>query len=170
MTEPKWQMAHYPPIDYQASIYYAAPKPKKVLNSLDEVDPALLEDLEKLGISLNEQKNLTGVAMDAVVDSVSVATTFQKDLAKVGVIFCSFSEAVQNHPELIEKYLGSVEPANDNYFAAMNSSVFSDGSFCYIPKGVALPDGVVHVFPVINTANTGQFERTLIIAEGKARM
>src|SRR5580692_2928779 len=164
MTEPKWQMAHYPPIDYQASIYYAAPKPKKVLNSLDEVDPALLRDLEKLGISLNEQKRLTGVAVDAVVDSVSVATTFQKDLAKVGVIFCSFTDAVQNHPDLIEKYLGSVVPANDNFFAALNSAVFSDGSFCYIPKGVRCPMELSTYFR-INTANTGQFERTLIIAE-----
>src|SRR5580693_8711112 len=164
MTEPNWQKAHYPPIDYQAAIYYAAPKPKKTLNSLDEVDPALLKDLEKLGISLNEQKRLTGVAVDAVVDSVSVATTFQKDLAKVGVIFCSFTDAVQNHPDLIEKYLGSVVPANDNFFAALNSAVFSDGSFCYIPKGVRCPMELSTYFR-INTANTGQFERTLIVAE-----
>src|ERR1700722_10068793 len=126
LTEPKWHHVHYPPIDYQASIYYAAPRPKKVLNSLDEVDPELLKTFEKLGISLNEQKRLSGVAVDAVVDSVSVATTFSKDLAKVGVIFCSFTEAVQKHPDLIEKYLGSVVPANDNYFAALNSAVFSD--------------------------------------------
>ncbi len=164
MTEPTWQKAHYPPIDYQSSIYYAAPKPKKVLGSLDEVDPELLKTFEKLGISLNEQKRLTGVAVDAVVDSVSVATTFQKDLAKVGVIFCSFTEAVQKHPELVEKYLGSVVPANDNFFAALNAAVFSDGSFCYIPKGVRCPMELSTYFR-INTANTGQFERTLIIAE-----
>jgi Fe-S cluster assembly protein SufB len=164
LTEPKWPHIHHPPIDYQASIYYAAPRPKKVLNSIDEVDPELLKTFEKLGISLNEQKRLTGVAVDAVVDSVSVATTFQKDLAKVGVIFCSFSEAVQKHPELIEKYLGSVVPAGDNFFAALNSAVFSDGSFCYIPKGVRCPMELSTYFR-INTANTGQFERTLIIAE-----
>jgi Fe-S cluster assembly protein SufB len=167
MTEPTWQKAHYPPIDYQSSIYYAAPKPKKVLGSLDEVDPELLKTFEKLGISLNEQKRLTGVAVDAVVDSVSVATTFQKDLAKVGVIFCSFTEAVQKHPELVERYLGSVVPATDNFFAALNSAVFSDGSFCYIPKGVRCPMELSTYFR-INTANTGQFERTLIIAEEAA--
>src|SRR6202789_1510142 len=167
MTEPKWQKAHYPPIDYQASIYYAAPKPKKVLGSLDEVDPALRRDLEKLGISLNEQKRLTGGAMDAVVDSVSVGTTFQKDLAKVGVIFCSFSEAVQKHPDLVEKYLGSVVPATDNFFAALNSAVFSDGSFCYIPKGVRCPMELSTYFR-INTAGSGQFERTLIVADDAA--
>jgi len=164
MTEPTWQKAHYPPIDYQSSIYYAAPKPKKVLGSLDEVDPELLKTFDKLGISLNEQKRLSGVAVDAVVDSVSVATTFQKDLAKVGVIFCSFTEAVQKHPELVEKYLGSVVPASDNFFAALNAAVFSDGSFCYIPKGVKCPMELSTYFR-INTANTGQFERTLIIAE-----
>src|SRR6201994_414709 len=164
MTEPNWQKAHYPPIDYQASIYYAAPKPKKTLNSLDEVDPELLKTFDKLGISLNEQKRLSGVAVDAVVDSVSVATTFSKELSKHGIIFCSFSEAVQKHPELIEKYLGSVVPANDNYFAALNSAVFSDGSFCYIPKGVRCPMELSTYFR-INTANTGQFERTLIVAE-----
>src|SRR5579872_6660933 len=164
MTEPKWQKAHYPPIDYQASIYYAAPKPKKTLGSLDEVDPELLRDLEKLGISLNEQKRLTGVAMDAVVDSISVATTFQKDLAKHGVIFCSFTEAVQKHPDLVRKYLGSVVPYNDNFFAALNSAVFSDGSFCYVPKGVRCPMELSTYFR-INAAGTGQFERTLIIAE-----
>src|SRR6202453_2601954 len=164
MTEPKWQKAHYPPIDYQASIYYAAPKPKKVLGSLDEVDPALLKDLEKLGISLNEQKRLTGVAVDAVVDSVSVATTFQKDLAKVGVIFCSFSDAVQKHPDLVEKYLGSVVPHTDNFFAALNSAVFTDGSFVYVPKGVKCPMELSTYFR-INAAETGQFERTLIVAD-----
>jgi Fe-S cluster assembly protein SufB len=164
MREPNWQKAHYPAIDYQSYIYYAAPKPKKTLNSLDEVDPKLLKDLDKLGISLNEQKRLTGVAVDAVVDSVSVATTFQKDLAKLGIIFCSFSEAVHKHPALVEQYLGSVVPANDNFFAALNSAVFSDGSFCYIPKGVRCPMELSTYFR-INTANTGQFERTLIIAE-----
>src|SRR5437879_5852836 len=164
MTEPKWQKAHYPPIDYQASIYYAAPRPKKSLGSLDEVDPELLLTFDKLGISLNEQKRLTGVAVDAVVDSVSVATTFQKDLAKHGVIFCSFTEAVQKHPELVEKYLGTVVPYNDNFFAALNSAVFSDGSFCYIPKGVRCPMELSTYFR-INTADTGQFERTLIVAE-----
>ncbi len=172
LTEPTWPHVHYPPIDYQASIYYAAPKPKKTLGSLDEVDPELLKDLAKLGISLNEQKRLTGVvekgltgvAMDAVVDSVSVATTFSKDLAKLGIIFCSFSEAVQKHPELVEKYLGTVVPYSDNFFAALNSAVFSDGSFCYIPKGVRCPMELSTYFR-INTANTGQFERTLIVAE-----
>ncbi len=164
MTEPTWQHAHYPPIDYQAAIYYAAPKPKKVLGSLDEVDPEVLKTFEKLGISLNEQKRLTGVAVDAVVDSVSVATTFSKELAKQGIIFCSFSEAVQKHPELVEKYLGSVVPAGDNFFAALNAAVLSDGSFCYIPKGVRCPMELSTYFR-INTANTGQFERTLIIAE-----
>src|SRR6267154_1330997 len=164
MTEAKWPQVHYPPIDYQASIYYAAPKPKKVLGSLDEVDPALLKDLNKLGISLDEQKRLSGVAVDAVVDSVSVATTFSKDLAKVGVIFCSFTEAVQKHPDLVEKYLGSVVPHSDNFFAALNAAVFSDGSFCYIPKGVRCPMELSTYFR-INAKNTGQFERTLIIAD-----
>jgi Fe-S cluster assembly protein SufB len=164
MKEPQWQQAKYPPIDYQSSIYYAAPKPKKQLNSLDEVDPELVKTFEKLGISLSEQKRLTGVAVDAVVDSVSVATTFQKELAKQGIIFCSFSEAVQKHPELIEKYLGSVVPHTDNFFAALNAAVFSDGSFCYVPKGVRCPMELSTYFR-INTANTGQFERTLIVAE-----
>jgi Fe-S cluster assembly protein SufB len=164
MKEPQWQQAKYPPIDYQSSIYYAAPKPKKQLNSLDEVDPELVKTFEKLGISLSEQKRLTGVAVDAVVDSVSVATTFQKELAKQGIIFCSFSEAVQKHPELVEKYLGSVVPHTDNFFAALNAAVFSDGSFCYVPKGVRCPMELSTYFR-INTANTGQFERTLIVAE-----
>jgi Fe-S cluster assembly protein SufB len=164
MTEPKWEKATYPPIDYQAVSYYAAPKPKKTLGSLDEVDPELLRDLNKLGISLQEQKRLTGVAVDAVVDSVSVATTFSKDLAKLGIIFCSFTDAVQKHPDLVEKYLGSVVPYTDNFFAALNSAVFSDGSFCYIPKGVRCPMELSTYFR-INAANTGQFERTLIIAE-----
>src|SRR5579871_819608 len=164
MTEPRWQKATYPPIDYQALIYYAAPRPKKTLNSLDEVDPELLKTFEKLGISLNEQKRLSGVAVDAVVDSVSVATTFSKELAKQGIIFCSFTEAVQKHPELVEKHLGTVVPYTDNYFAALNSAVFSDGSFCYIPKGVRCPMELSTYFR-INAANTGQFERTLIVAE-----
>jgi len=164
MTEPKWPNVHYPPVDFQKIIYYSAPKPKKTLNSLDEVDPELIKTFEKLGISLNEQKRLTGVAVDAIVDSVSVATTFQKDLEKLGIIFCSFSEAVQKHPELVKKHLGTVVPANDNFYAALNSAVFSDGSFCYIPKGVRCPMELSTYFR-INAANTGQFERTLIVAE-----
>src|SRR5215510_9270308 len=164
MTEPKWQQAKYPPLDYQRIIYYAAPKPKKQLNSLEEVDPELLKTFDKLGISLSEQKRLAGVAVDAVVDSVSVATTFQKELAKQGIIFCSFSEAVQQHPALVEKYLGSVVPHTDNFFAALNAAVFSDGSFCYIPKGVRCPMELSTYFR-INAENTGQFERTLIVAE-----
>jgi Fe-S cluster assembly protein SufB len=164
MEEPKWPNVHYPPVNFQDIIYFAAPKPKKTLNSLDEVDPELLRTFEKLGISLTEQKRLTGVAVDAIVDSVSVATTFQKELEKHGVIFCSFSEAVQKHPDLIQKYLGSVVPYTDNYYAALNAAVFTDGSFCYIPKGVRCPMELSTYFR-INTANTGQFERTLIIAE-----
>src|SRR4029077_2306988 len=138
-TEPEWPNVHYPPIDYQDIIYYSAPRPTKGPNSLDEVDPELRRTFEKLGISLEEQQRLTGVAVDAVFDSVSVATTFKAKLAELGIIFCSFSEAVREHPELVEKYLGSVVPYNDNYFAALNSAVFSDGSFCYIPKGVRCP-------------------------------
>jgi Fe-S cluster assembly protein SufB len=164
MKEPTWQFAKYPLIDYQGVIYYAAPRKRKELGSLEEVDPELLKTFEKLGISLNEQKRLSGVAVDAVVDSVSVATTFQKDLAKQGIIFCSFSEAVLNHPELVQKYLGSVVPYTDNFFASLNSAVFSDGSFCYVPKGVRCPMELSTYFR-INTANTGQFERTLIIAD-----
>jgi Fe-S cluster assembly protein SufB len=164
MKEPKWAHVHYLPIDYQDVIYYSAPKPKKTLNSLDEVDPELRQTFEKLGISLDEQKRLTGVAVDAVFDSVSVATTFKDKLAELGIIFCSFSEAVQNHPELVQKYLGSVVPYNDNYFAALNSAVFSDGSFCYIPKGVRCPMELSTYFR-INAKETGQFERTLIVAE-----
>ncbi|MGH7596015.1 MAG: Fe-S cluster assembly protein SufB [bacterium] len=164
MTEPKWPNVHYPPIDYQNTIYYAAPKSSKKFESMDEVDPELRATFEKLGISLNEQKRLSGVAVDAVMDSVSVATTFKKELAKLGIIFCSFSEAVQNHPELVQKYLGSVVPYTDNFFAALNSAVFSDGSFCYIPQGVRCPMELSTYFR-INTANTGQFERTLIVAE-----
>jgi Fe-S cluster assembly protein SufB len=164
MTEPHWANAEYAPIDYQKYIYYAAPKTKKKLGSMDEVDPETREMFEKLGISLNEQKRLSGVAVDAVLDSVSVATTFKDELAKHGVIFCSFSEAVRNHPELVKKYLGTVVPTNDNFFAALNSAVFSDGSFCYIPKGVRCPMELSTYFR-INTAGAGQFERTLIIAD-----
>src|SRR5713226_2821591 len=164
MKEPTWANVHYPPIDYQGIRYYSAPKQKKTLNSLDEVDPELRRTFEKLGISLEEQKRLSGVAVDAVFDSVSVATTFKAKLAELGIIFCSFSEAVQNHPDLIQKYLGSVVPYNDNFFATLNSAVFSDGSFCYIPKGVRCPMELSTYFR-INAAETGQFERTLIIAE-----
>ncbi|MCP5517610.1 MAG: Fe-S cluster assembly protein SufB [Verrucomicrobiales bacterium] len=164
MTEPRWQKAEYTPVDYQAISYYAAPKKKPALNSLDEVDPELRATFDKLGISLDEQKRLAGVAVDAVMDSVSVATTFQKDLEKHGVIFCSFSEAVKRHPELVRQYLGAVVPYTDNFFAALNSAVFSDGSFCYIPKGVRCPMELSTYFR-INAANTGQFERTLIVAE-----
>ncbi len=164
MNEPKWANVHYPPIDYQAIRYYSAPKQKKVLNSLDEVDPELRKTFEKLGISLGEQKRLSGVAVDAVFDSVSVATTFRAELAKLGIIFCSFSEAVREHPDLVRKYLGSVVPYTDNYFATLNSAVFSDGSFCYIPKGVRCPMELSTYFR-INSAGTGQFERTLIVAD-----
>ena len=164
MKEPHWANVHYDPIDYQDIIYYSAPKQKKSLKSLNEVDPELLRTYEKLGISLQEQERLAGVAVDAVFDSVSVATTFREKLMEMGVIFCSFSEAVQNHPELVRKHLGSVVPANDNFFAALNSAVFTDGSFCYIPKGVRCPMELSTYFR-INAANTGQFERTLIVAE-----
>ena len=164
MTEPKWPHVKYGPIDYQASIYYSAPKQKKVLNSLDEVDPELLRTFEKLGIPLTEQKILSGVAVDAVFDSVSVATTFKAKLGELGIIFCSFSEAVHNHPELVKQYLGSVVPYSDNFFATLNSAVFTDGSFVYIPKGVRCPMELSTYFR-INEANTGQFERTLIIAD-----
>ncbi|RLD82680.1 MAG: Fe-S cluster assembly protein SufB [Bacteroidetes bacterium] len=164
LEEPDWAHVNYPPIDYQDIIYYAAPKQKPELESLDEVDPELLETFKKLGISLEEQKRLSGVAVDAVMDSVSVKTTFSETLEKYGIIFSSFSEALQNHPELVKKYMGSVVPYTDNYFAALNSAVFSDGSFCYIPKGVRCPIELSTYFR-INAANTGQFERTLIIAE-----
>ena len=163
MREPTWAKVDYNEIDYQAISYYSAPK-KKELKSLDEVDPEILETYKKLGIPLEEQKMLAGVAVDAVFDSVSVATTFKKELEKHGVIFCPFSEAVQNHPELVKKYLGSVVPHTDNYFAALNSAVFTDGSFVYIPKGVRCPMELSTYFR-INAANTGQFERTLIIAD-----
>jgi Fe-S cluster assembly protein SufB len=165
MDEPHWwPNLKYNPVNYQDIIYYSAPKPKKKLTSLDEVDPELRQTFERLGISLDEQKRLTGVAVDAVFDSVSVATTFKEKLGELGIIFCSFSEAVQNHPELVKKYVGSVVPYNDNFFAALNSAVFSDGSFCYIPKGVRCPMELSTYFR-INTAGTGQFERTLIVAE-----
>jgi len=164
-AEPTWSNIHYPPIDYQDIIYYAAPKQQtEGPKSLDEVDPKLLETFDKLGISLGEQKRLSGVAIDAVFDSVSVATTFKEKLSELGIIFCPFSEAVQHHPALIEKYLGSVVPYTDNFFATLNSAVFSDGSFCYIPKGVRCPMELSTYFR-INTADTGQFERTLIVAE-----
>ena len=163
IKEPTWHNVHYPPIDYQGISYYAAPK-KKELQSLDEVDPELLRTYEKLGIPLEEQKMLTGVAVDAVFDSVSVATTFKEKLAELGIIFCSFSEAAQEHQELVRKYLGSVVPYTDNFFATLNSAVFTDGSFCYIPKGVRCPMELSTYFR-INAASTGQFERTLIVAE-----
>ncbi|TXB69434.1 Fe-S cluster assembly protein SufB [Phaeodactylibacter luteus] len=164
MTEPTWPNVDYPPVDLQDMVYYAAPKKKKKLNSLDEVDPELLETFNKLGIPLEEQKMLAGVAVDAVIDSVSVKTTYKEKLAELGIIFCSFSEAVQEHPELIKRYIGSVVPANDNYYAALNSAVFSDGSFVYIPKGVKCPMELSTYFR-INERDTGQFERTLIVAE-----
>src|SRR5450432_2661618 len=165
MKEPAWQNVHYPPIDYQSIVYFSAPKVRKdAPKSLEEVDPKLLETYEKLGIPLRERAKLAGVAVDAVFDSVSVATTFREQLAKVGIIFCSFSEAVQNHPDLVKKYLGTVVPYSDNFFATLNSAVFSDGSFCFIPKGVRSPMELSTYFR-INSANTGQFERTLIVAE-----
>jgi Fe-S cluster assembly protein SufB len=165
MTEPHWSNVTYPPIDYQSISYYAAPKTAKPLGSLDEVDPKLLETYQKLGIPLSEQKLLAGVvAVDAIFDSVSVGTTYKAKLMEQGIIFCSFGEAVQEHPELVEKYLGSVVPASDNFFAALNAAVFSDGSFVYVPKGVRCPMDLSTYFR-INEANTGQFERTLIIAD-----
>jgi Fe-S cluster assembly protein SufB len=167
MEEPKWPNVHYPPINYQDIIYYAAPKKKPTLDGLDEVDPELLKTFKKLGISINEQKRLTGVAVDVVIDSVSVATSFKKQLSEVGIIFCSMSEAIQNHPELVKKHIGSVVPMTDNYFAALNSAVFTDGSFCYIPKGVRCPMELSTYFR-INTENSGQFERTLIVAEDES--
>ena len=164
LEEPGWANVKYPPIDYQKTIYYAAPQKKPTVNSLDEVDPELLKTYEKLGIPLGEQKRLSGVAVDAVFDSVSVATTFKDKLEDMGIIFCSFSEAVEKHPELIKKYLGTVVPYRDNFFATLNSAVFTDGSFCYVPKGVRCPMELSTYFR-INTAGTGQFERTLIVAE-----
>ena len=164
MTEPVWPNVKYPAINYQDIIYYSAPKQKVTPKNLEEIDPELLRTFERLGISLTEQKRLTGIAVDAVFDSISVATTFKEKLGELGIVFCSFSDAVKEHPELIKKYLGSVVPANDNYFAALNSAVFSDGSFCYIPKGVRCPMELSTYFR-INAANTGLFERTLIVAD-----
>ena len=167
LTEPKWAHVSYKQPDFQDCIYYSAPKQKKQLNSLDEVDPELLKTFEKLGISLEEQKRLSGVAVDFVMDSVSVKTSFKEKLAELGIIFCSFGEAVQDHPQLIQKYMGTVVPYTDNFYAALNSAVFTDGSFCFIPKGVRCPMELSTYFR-INSAGTGQFERTLIVAEDDA--
>ena len=164
MTEPEWAHVNYEKPDFQDISYYSAPKQKKELQSLDEVDPELLKTMDKLGISLEEQKRLSGVAVDFVMDSVSVATSFKDKLAELGIIFCSFSEAVQNHPDLVKKYMGTVIPHTDNYYAALNSAVFSDGSFCYIPKGVKCPMELSTYFR-INESGTGQFERTLVVAD-----
>ena len=164
MTEPHWPNVKYPPIDYQSIAYYSAPKTQAPLGSLDEVDPKLRETYAKLGISLTEQKVLSGVAIDAVFDSVSVGTSYKKQLGELGIIFCSFSEAVREHPALVQRYLGSVVPSSDNFFAALNSAVFSDGSFVYVPKGVRCPMDLSTYFR-INAQNTGQFERTLIVAD-----
>lgn len=164
MKEPKWPNVHYPKIDFQAISYYAAPKQKKKLKSMDEVDPELLRTFEKLGVPMHERMAMAGVAVDVIFDSVSVATTYKQKLAEVGVIFCSFSEAVLEHPELVKKYLGTVVPTGDNFYAALNSAVFTDGSFCFIPKGVKCPMDLSTYFR-INTEESGQFERTLIITE-----
>jgi Fe-S cluster assembly protein SufB len=164
MQEPTWANIKYDAINYQDIIYYSAPKQKKSINSLDELDPELRKTFEKLGISLDEQKRLGGVAIDAVIDSVSIGTTFKAQLGELGIIFCSMSEAIQEHPELVKKYIGSVVPITDNYFSALNSAVFSDGSFCYIPKGVRCPMELSTYFR-INAENTGQFERTLLVAD-----
>ena len=164
MMEPTWAHVHYPKVDFQDIYYYSAPKTKKKLNSLDELDPELKSMYDKLGISTEEQKRLEGVAVDVVIDSVSVETSFKEKLGELGIIFCSFSEAVQNHPDLIKKYLGTVVPNNDNFYAALNSAVFTDGSFCYIPKGVRCPMELSTYFR-INEAQTGQFERTLVVAD-----
>ncbi len=169
MTEPHWGNVKYPPIDYQAASYYSAPKSIKPLGSLEDVDPVLLDTYKKLGISLNEQKRMNNVAVDAVFDSVSVGTTYKEELGKYGIVFMSFGEAVREHPELVRKYLGSVVPYSDNFFAALNSAVFSDGSFCYIPKGVHCPMDLSTYFR-INSAETGQFERTLIVADEGAHV
>src|SRR5512145_706170 len=163
MQEPAWPNVKYPKIDFQDIIYYSAPKPRK-LASLDEVDPELLRTFEKLGVPMNERAKLAGVAVDVIFDSVSVATTYKQKLAEVGILFCSISEAVREHPDLVRKYLGSVVPSGDNYYAALNSAVFTDGSFCFIPKGVKCPMELSTYFR-INTEESGQFERTLIIAE-----
>src|SRR5690606_33853765 len=167
MVEPKWANVTFPKINYQDIIYYSAPKQKIAPGSLDEIDPELRRTFEKLGISLDEQKRLTGVAVDAVIDSVSIATSFREQLGELGIIFCSMSEAIREHPELVKKYLGTVVPVTDNYFSALNSAVFSDGSFCFIPKGVRCPMELSTYFR-INAENTGQFERTLIVAEDKS--
>ncbi|HTO44925.1 MAG TPA: Fe-S cluster assembly protein SufB [Burkholderiales bacterium] len=164
MQEPTWSNVRYPKIDFQDIIYFSAPKPKKKLTSMDEVDPELRRTFEKLGVPLHEQKALAGVAVDVIFDSVSVTTTYKQRLAEVGIVFCSFSEAVRDHPELVRKYLGTVVPPGDNFYAALNSAVFTDGSFCYIPKGVRCPMELSTYFR-INTQDTGQFERTLIVAE-----
>lgn len=164
MTEPKWPNVNYEPVDFQSIKYYSAPKQKKTIASLDEIDPELRRTFERLGISLKEQEILSGVAVDAVIDSVSVATTFRAKLGELGIIFCSMSEAIQDHPELVKKYIGSVVPVKDNFYSALNSAVFSDGSFCYIPKGVRCPMELSTYFR-INAAGTGQFERTLIVAD-----
>jgi Fe-S cluster assembly protein SufB len=164
MVEPRWPNVHYPPIDFQKIVYYSAPRPRKQLGSMDEVDPELKRAFEKLGIPLAEQARLSNVAIDAVFDSVSVATTYKGKLAEKGIIFCSFSEAVKNHPELVERWLGSVVPAGDNFYAALNSAVFSDGSFAYVPRGVRCPMELSTYFR-INAENTGQFERTLLVAD-----
>src|SRR3989344_3794340 len=165
MKEPTWQNVHYPPIDYQNLFYYAAPKAKGPgPKSLDDVDPEVRKTFDKLGISLREQEILSGVAVDAIIDSVSVATTFKEKLGALGIIFCSFSEAVRNHPELVQKYLGSVVPYTDNFYATLNSAVFTDGSFVYVPKGVRCPMELSTYFR-INASKTGQFERTLIVAD-----
>jgi Fe-S cluster assembly protein SufB len=167
MTEPTWQNVSHPPIDYQDIIYYSAPKPKKKLASMDEVDPELLRTFEKLGVPMNERAALAGVAVDVIFDSVSVATTYKAKLAEVGIIFCSISEAVRDHPELVRRYMGSVVPTSDNFYAALNSAVFTDGSFVFIPKGVKCPMDLSTYFR-INTQDSGQFERTLIVAEAGA--
>ncbi|MCA3105486.1 MAG: Fe-S cluster assembly protein SufB [Rhodocyclaceae bacterium] len=167
MTEPTWQNVSHPPIDYQDIIYYSAPKPKKKLASMDEVDPELLKTFEKLGVPMNERAALAGVAVDVIFDSVSVATTYKAKLAEVGIIFCSISEAVRDHPELVRRYMGSVVPTSDNFYAALNSAVFTDGSFVFIPKGVKCPMDLSTYFR-INTQDSGQFERTLIVAEAGA--
>jgi Fe-S cluster assembly protein SufB len=164
MTEPRWQNVKYPEIDFQSISYYSAPKPKKKLASMDEVDPELLRTFEKLGVPMHERAALAGVAVDVIFDSVSVATTYKEKLAEVGIIFCSISEAVHTHPELVKQYLGTVVPTGDNFYAALNSAVFTDGSFCFIPKGVKCPMDLSTYFR-INTEGSGQFERTLIIAE-----
>jgi Fe-S cluster assembly protein SufB len=169
MTEPAWPNVKYPKIDFQDISYFSAPKPKKKLASMDEVDPELLRTFEKLGVPMNERQALAGVAVDVIFDSVSVATTFRKKLAEAGVIFCSFSEAVKDHPDLVRKYLGSVVPAGDNFYAALNSAVFTDGSFCFIPRGVRCPMELSTYFR-INTQESGQFERTLIVAEEGAHV